>query len=254
MAKTGRVLRIEKTSIHDGEGLRTVVFLKGCPLRCKWCSTPESQRMEIEKGYGKDMTVEEVVKEICKDEIFFFHSGGGVTISGGEVLMQADFAKEILKFCMEQGIPTAIETSLYSSYDNIKELLPYLTSMYVDFKVADERRHEFYTGVSNKRIKENLVKVDTEFNGDIHIRIPVIPTVNMNENNMKDTIKFLSNLKHIKDIELLPYHRLGLETYERLGRAYELKDVEIPDMERLRKMADIIREENQEATVKVKGE
>ena len=117
MSKTGRVLRIEKTSIHDGEGLRTVVFLKGCPLRCKWCSTPESQRMEIEKRYGKDMTVEEVVKEICKDEIFFFHSGGGVTISGGEVLMQADFAKEILIFYIEQRIPTAIETSLYSSYD-----------------------------------------------------------------------------------------------------------------------------------------
>ena len=94
MAKTGKVLRIKKTSIHDGEGLRTVVFLKGCPLRCKWCSTPESQRMEIEKGY---------------------------------------------------------ETSLYSSYDKIRELLPYLTSMYIDFKVADERRHEFYTGVSNKR-------------------------------------------------------------------------------------------------------
>lgn len=254
MSKTGRVLRIEKTSIHDGEGLRTVVFLKGCPLRCKWCSTPESQRMEIEKGYGKDMTVEEVVKEICKDEIFFFHSGGGVTISGGEVLMQADFTKEILISCMEQGIPTAIETSLYSSYDKIRELLPYLTSMYIDFKVADERLHEFYTGVSNKRIKENLVKVDAEFAGDIHIRIPVIPTVNMNENNMKDTIKFLSNLKHIKDIELLPYHRLGLETYERLGRVYELKDVEIPDMEMLKKMEEVIRAEDQEAAVKVKGE
>lgn len=254
MSKTGRVLRIEKTSIHDGEGLRTVVFLKGCPLRCKWCSTPESQRMEIEKGYGKDMTVEEVVKEICKDEIFFFHSGGGVTISGGEVLMQADFAKEILISCMEQGIPTAIETSLYSSYDKIRELLPYLTSMYIDFKVADERLHEFYTGMSNKRIKENLVKVDAEFAGDIHIRIPVIPTVNMNENNMKDTIKFLSNLKHIKDIELLPYHRLGLETYERLERVYELKDVEIPDMEMLKKMAEVIRAEDPKAAVKVKGE
>ena len=254
MSKTGRVLRIEKTSIHDREGLRTVVFLKGCPLRCKWCSTPESQRMEIEKRYGKDMTVEEVVKEICKDEIFFFHSGGGVTISGGEVLMQADFAKEILIFYMEQRIPTAIETSLYSSYDKIRELLPYLTSMYIDFKVADERLHEFYTGVSNKRIKENLVKVDAEFAEDIHIRIPVIPTVNMNENNMKDTIKFLSNLKHIKDIELLPYHRLGLETYERLGRVYELKDVEIPDMEMLKKMAEVIRAEDPEAAVKVKGE
>ena len=254
MVKTGIVLRIEKTSIHDGEGLRTVVFLKGCPLRCKWCSTPESQRMEIENGYGKDMTVEEVVKEICKDEIFFFHSGGGVTISGGEVLMQADFAKEILKSCIEQGIPTAIETSLYSSYDKIRELLPYLTSMYIDFKAADEKRHEFYTGVSNKRIKENLVKVDTEFTGDIHIRTPVIPMVNMFEKNMKEMIKFLKDLKHIKDIELLPYHRLGLETYERLGRVYELKDVEIPDMEILKKMAKVIRAEDSEATVKVKGE
>lgn len=98
------------------------------------------------------------------------------------------------------------------------------------------------------------MKVDAEFAEDIHIRIPVIPTVNMNENNMKDIIKFLSNLKHIKDIELLPYHRLGLETYERLGRGYELKDVEIPDLEMLKKMAEVIRAEDPEAAVKVKGE
>ena len=168
--------------------------------------------------------------------------------------MQADFAKEILKSCMEQGIPTAIETSLYSSYDKIRELLPYLTSMYIDFKAADERRHEFYTGVSNKRIKENLVKVDAEFAGDIHIRIPMIPTVNMFEKNVEETIKFLKDLKHIKDIELLPYHRLGLETDERLGRVYELKDLEIPDMEMLKNMAEIIREKGPEFTVKVKGE
>lgn len=244
MSKTGRVLRIEKTSIHDGEGLRTVVFFKGCPLRCKWCSTPESQRMELEKGYGKDMTVEEVVKEICKDEIFFFHSGGGVTISGGEVLMQAEFARDILKACIGQGIPTAIETSLYSSYDKIQELLPYLTTMYVDFKASDARRHEFYTGVSNERIKENLMKADREFAGDIHIRIPVIPTVNMFEENMEETAKFLRKLKHVKDVELLPYHRLGLETYERLGRIYELKDINPPDRDALMEMAEIIRRNN----------
>lgn len=110
-------------------------------------------------------------------------------------------------------------------------------------------RNRYTAAVSNKRIKENLVKVDAEFAEDIHIRIPVIPTV-----NMKDIIKFLSNLKHIKDIELLPYHRLGLETYERLGRVYELKDVEIPDMEMLKKMAEVIRAEDPEAAVKVKGE
>lgn len=110
-------------------------------------------------------------------------------------------------------------------------------------------RNRYTAAVSNKRIKENLVKVDAEFAEDIHIRIPVIPTVNMNEKNMKGTIKFLSKLKHIKDIELLPYHRLGLETYERLGKVYELKDVEM-----LKKMVEVIRAENPEAAVKVKGE
>lgn len=254
MSKTGKVLRIEKTSIHDGEGLRTVVFLKGCPLRCKWCSTPESQHMEAECGYGRDMTVEEVVREVCKDEIFFFHSGGGVTISGGEVLMQADFAKEILKSCIGQGIQTAVETSLYATYDRIQELLPYLTTMYIDFKAAGEERHRFYTGVSNARIKENLWRLDSEFSGDIHIRIPTIPTVNMFEKNMADTAEFLKNLKHLKDVELLPYHRLGLETYERLGRVYELKDIGTPDMDEMKKMAEIIRKKMPGCKVKIKGE
>ena len=254
MSKTGKVLRIEKTSIHDGEGLRTVVFLKGCPLRCKWCSTPESQQMEAECGYGKDMTVKEVVKEVCKDEIFFFHSGGGVTISGGEVLMQADFAGEILKACIGQGIQTAVETSLYAAYDRVQKLLPYLTTMYIDFKVAKEDRHKFYTGVSNELIKENLRKLDSEFSGDIHIRIPTIPTVNMFKKNMEDTAKFLKELKHVKDVELLTYNRLGLETYERLGRVYELKDIEIPGMEEMRKMAEVIQEKMPGWKVKIKGE
>ena len=129
-----------------------------------------------------------------------------------------------------------------------------LGRMYRMRSLPGRNRNRYTAAVSNKRIKENLVKVDAEFAEDIHIRIPVIPTVNMNENNMKDTIKFLSNLKHIKDIELLPYHRLGLETYERLGRVYELKDVEIPDMEMLKKMAEVIRAEDPEAAVKVKGE
>ena len=254
MSKTGKVLRIEKTSIHDGEGLRTVVFLKGCPLRCKWCSTPESQHMEAECGYGKDLTVEEVVKEVCKDEIFFFHSGGGVTISGGEVLMQAEFAGEILKSCISQGIQTAVETSLYAGYDKIQKLLPYLTTMYIDFKVAEEGRHKFYTGVSNELIKGNLLKLDSEFSGDIHIRIPTIPTVNMFRKNMEDTATFLKKIKHVKDVELLPYHRLGLETYERLGRIYELKEIETPDMEEMKKMAGIIQKKMPGCKVKIKGE
>ena len=253
MAKTGRVLRIEKTSIHDGEGLRTVVFLKGCPLRCKWCSTPESQRMETECGYGKDMTVEDVMKEVCKDEIFFFHSGGGVTISGGEVLMQAEFAGKILKECISRGIATAIETSLYGSYEKIQELLPYLTDIYIDFKIADDEQHKCYTGVSNKIIKENLQRIDVKFKGRIHIRIPMIPSVNISEENMKKTAGYLKELKNLNDIELLPYHKLGIGTYEQLGRVYELMEIDTPDIETLEKMADILKKDMPHSRIKIKG-
>lgn len=250
---TGMVLRIEKTSIHDGEGLRTVVFLKGCPLRCKWCSTPESQKMAVSCGYGKEMTVQEVVREVCKDEIFFFHSRGGVTISGGEVLLQADFAQKILKSCIEQGISTAIETSLYAPYEEIKKLLPYLTSMYIDYKMADEKRHKFYTGVSNQRIKENLIHINEEFKGDIHIRIPTIPTVNLFEKNMKETAEFLVKLKRVRDVELLPYHQLGLETYRKLGRIYEMKGIKAPSEQEMEDMAALLQNMLPECKIKIKG-
>lgn len=254
MKRTGKVLRIEKTSIHDGEGLRTVVFLKGCPLRCKWCSTPESQKMEEEFGYGVEMTPEEVVAEVCKDEIFFFHSGGGVTISGGEVLLQADFAREILKGCLEQGISTAIETSLFGDFAQVEKLLPYLQDVYVDMKLFSEERHQFYTGVSNASIKENLKKLDQCFLGAIHVRIPVVPTVNLSWENMAQTAEFLKNFRRVKDVELLPYHRLGLNTYAKMGRVYEMKDIEPPTQQEMREMAAVFGEIVPQMPVKIKGE
>lgn len=249
----GIVLRIEKTSIHDGEGLRTVVFLKGCPLRCKWCSTPESQKKAIECGYGKRISAKAVIHEITKDAIFFFHSGGGVTVSGGEVLAQADFTAEILKGCLEEGISTAVETSLFSDFSEIKKLLPYLQSMYIDFKLFDEDSHRFYTGVSNQRIKENLIHTDAVFKGDIHIRIPTIPGVNMTVENMEKTAAFISKLEHVRDVELLPYHRLGLETYRKMNREYELKNTEPPSMEELQSMAEVFLRVNPQMPVKIKG-
>ena len=252
--RTGRVLRIEKTSIHDGDGLRTVVFLKGCPLRCKWCSTPESQRMDFEFGYGMDMTVEEVVKEVCKDEIFFFHSGGGVTISGGEPLLQAEYTAEILKECREHGIETAVETSLFADFSEIEKVLPYLTSMYIDYKIADDARHVFYTGVSNKLIRDNLRRVNEVFQGPIHVRIPTIPTVNLFEENMRQTAEFLAPLDKVTDVELLPYHRLGMDTYRKMNRVYELKDIETPGMDEMRKMAHVFHEVCPRLGVKIKGE
>ena len=251
---TGRVLRIEKISIHDGKGLRTVVFLKGCPLKCKWCSTPESQSFACSHGYGYEESAAEIVKTVCKDEIFFFHSGGGVTISGGEVLMQADFAQAILEGCLEQGIPTAIETSLYADYTEIGKLLPCLDEIYIDFKLFDENQHKIYTGVSNRKIKDNLLRLDQEFFGPIHIRIPCIPTVNMTEENMRQTAGFVKQLKNAVDIELLPYHRLGLDTYEKLGMNYALKEIATPSMEVMGKMAAVVKACVPELAVKVKGE
>lgn len=251
---SGQVLRIEKTSIHDGDGFRTVVFLKGCPLRCKWCSTPESQKRCITEEYGTEMTVDEVVKEICKDEVFYFHSGGGVTISGGEVLMQVDFVQEILRESQKHGIATAIETSLLADYTEIEKILPYLNSIYIDFKIFDEDKHIFYTGVSNHRIKENLKRLDQVYEGPIYIRIPTVPTVNMTDDNMRKTAGFLSQLSHTRNVELLPYHRLGLDTYHKMNRVYELKDIETPSMEDMRRLAEVFKEVNYKFTVKIKGE
>ena len=254
----GTVLRIEKTSIHDGEGLRTVVFLKGCPLCCKWCSTPESQHMTVEQGtegcYGTQMEAQEVIREIAKDEVFFFHSGGGVTLSGGEVLCQAEFAKEILSGCMQMGISTAVETSLFASYDRIALLLPYLSSCYADFKLYEEKAHCAYTGVSNQLIKENLKKLDAAFTGELHIRIPMIPSVNMNEDNIKQTALFLRGLSSIKDVEFLAYHRLGVDTYRKLGREYELLNVVPPTYDKLLQTAELFSMYAPTLPVKIKGE
>lgn len=254
---TGKVLRIEKTSIHDGEGLRTVVFLKGCPLKCKWCSTPESQYRysHCAAGYGKEMTVSEVVKEVSKDSIFFFHSGGGVTISGGEVLMQSEFAAEILKKCMMEGMQTAIETSLYGDYETkIRPLLPYLSAMYVDFKIYDDEKHQYYTGVSNELIKSNLLRLQEEYQGNIHIRIPIIPGVNLSEENSRKTAEFLKPLTKIKDIELLPYHKLGIGTYRKMNVRYELSKVQTPEMSKMGRMAEVMKKTDSNRIVKIKGD
>lgn len=238
---SGKVLRIEKTSIHDGEGLRTVVFLKGCPLRCKWCSTPEAQNFQAEYGYGKDMTVSEVVNEVSKDEIFFFHSGGGVTISGGEVLVQTDFAAEILKECRLRGIHTAIETGFYSEYKRIKSLMPYLSAVYVDIKHMDDKAHRKWTGVSNAKILENIRRLDkSEYAAELHIRMPVIPGINDDTQNLGALAKFCRGLGRLSDIELLPYHRLGVGTYKKLGRDYPLTDLKPPSTENLYRCAKFL--------------
>lgn len=242
--ETGTVLRIEKSSIYDGEGLRTVVYLKGCPLHCKWCSTPESQSMKIEKGFGSIMTSDEVVREVEKDAIFYLHSGGGVTISGGEALVQADFTGEILEKSRYLGINTALETSFYADYREIVKVGPWLNTLYVDLKLFDPLEHKKWTGVSNHRIKRNLLKFVEEFSEcSLHIRIPVIPSVNLDLADLNRAAEFVSELSEV-DLELLPYHRYGLQSYRRLGRHYELTNIKSPNKTTMTKLAYELSQKN----------
>lgn len=272
-ATAGTVLRIERSSIHDGQGLRTVLFLKGCSLNCSWCSTPESKNAEPEKGYAAEnctncgkcvdacpegalhsaesnsqvitdplkcklcflcaeicpgkavkkygfaISVKEVMREIAKDEIFYFHSGGGITLSGGEPLNQAVFASEIMRESKKLGIHTAVESSLFGSYERLEMLLPWLDVLYADLKHMDSQTHRDWIGEDNYLILDNLLKADqSHYPFSIIIRVPLIPGFNDSDQNLQDTMEFCAGLKKIKAIELLPYHRLGSDTYRHLGR------------------------------------
>lgn len=154
------VLRIERSSIHDGSGFRTVVFLKGCPMRCQWCSTPESQSFVEETAkdgtvYGTRMTVEQVIREVRKDSLFYFISAGGLTLSGGEILAQPEFSLALLKNAKMECFRTAVETSFIAPWEKIQPMLPYIDTAYVDLKVFDPKRHKEYCGISNERILKN---------------------------------------------------------------------------------------------------
>ncbi len=234
----GMVLRIERGSIHDGNGFRTVIFLKGCPLSCQWCSTPEGQSFQIEHTehdtYGSIMTVEEVMKEVRKDTAFFFHSGGGVTLSGGEILVQPDFTLALLQVSQRECINTAIETSFFGPWASIRPILPYVNTAFVDIKIFNREQHKKYCGVDNQIILENLLQTNyIEEPFQLIIRIPIIPGINDKEEDLKEIGRFCSGLRYLHQIQLLPYHRLGTNTYKKLGRPYLLSDVQPPSSERM---------------------
>ncbi len=240
---SGRIFDIQKFSVHDGPGIRTIVFLKGCALRCRWCCNPESQKSEIqtmiqngkEKTIGRDVSVAEVLEIVKQDLPYYRRSGGGLTLSGGEMLCQFDFAYALLRSAKEAAINTAVETTGFASFEKIEKMLPYIDTVLMDIKHTDTAKHKEFTTQSNELILENAVKI-AEKAKKLIIRVPVIPTFNDTEAEIASIAKFASSLKNVNEINLLPYHRFGKDKYDGLKRNYPMGDIPTPTNEHMEKL------------------
>ena len=240
LSSKGRIFDIQRFSVHDGPGIRTIFFLKGCFLRCRWCCNPESQSGDIEqmtiggntKTVGRDVTVAELLEIAEKDRIYYRRSGGGITLSGGECLFQSEFAANILKACKEKGINTAIESTAFSDFYKIEPLLENLDLFLMDIKHIDSAKHKAFTGVPNDIIKRNAPEIAKACK-ELIIRVPVIPTFNDTPGEISDIATFAASLPGVKEIHLLPYHRLGYDKYVGLGREYTMGDVPLLSQEKV---------------------
>ena len=243
---TGRIFDIQKFSVHDGPGIRTIVFLKGCALRCRWCCNPESQKSEIqtmiqngkEKVVGRDVSVEEVLKTVKQDMPYYRRSGGGLTLSGGEMLCQSEFAYALLRTAKENAINTAVETTGFAKWEIVEKLLPYIDTVLMDIKHTDSLKHKEFTTQSNELILENARKI-AENAKKLIIRVPVIPTFNDTESEIASIAEFAASLKGVDEINLLPYHSFGRDKYEGLGRQYMMGDLPSPTDEKMQKLKSV---------------
>jgi pyruvate formate lyase activating enzyme len=253
----GLIFNIQRYSIHDGGGIRTLIFFKGCPLRCPWCCNPESQSFEKEfikltsqcihcgacakklldcpagalLEQGRYMTVEEVLDEVLKDEIFYHTSQGGVTLSGGEVLAQGDFAKELLKRLKDLGIHTAIETSGAGEWGILAGIAEYSDLILYDLKIMNSKASREIIGIASSIIKEHFTKL-VSMGFYVIPRVPLIPGHTMEEKNMDAVIDFVKQ-NGVQEIHLLPFHQYGSSKYESLGRTYTLIDMKTPTDEEI---------------------
>lgn len=236
----GRIFDIQRFSTHDGPGIRTIVFLKGCVLRCRWCCNPESQSYEIEqmrqngvmKTVGRDVSVGEVLDEVARDMPFYRRSGGGITLSGGEAMCQKDFALALLRGAKTLGINTAIETTANVDFETVKEFAKELDYILMDIKHIDGKKHKEFTGMSNELILDNAVKL-APIAKNLTVRVPVIPGFNDTEEEIFSIARFAKSLRGTTEIHLLPYHRLGYDKYVGLGREYKMGDVPPPSKEKM---------------------
>ncbi|MHA1893343.1 MAG: glycyl-radical enzyme activating protein [Candidatus Helarchaeota archaeon] len=294
------IFNIQKYSIEDGPGIRTTVFFKGCPLRCKWChnvesikphpqivwnavkcigcgecikacpqkaiiATKEGLKTDREKCtncgacaeacpsgarelIGYEITINELIKEVEKDKPFYDNSGGGVTASGGEPTLQSEFIIEFFKKCKERGINVALDTSGFCKWERLNKILEHVDLVLYDMKVFDEKKHVEYTGISNKIILENLQKINA-IGKEIWIRVPVIPIFTASEENIQQIGEYIKDFSHITRVDLLPFHKLGVSKYEKLGLDYACKDFEPPPEEEMKKYKKIMEKYNDNVRV-----
>ncbi len=229
----GIIFKIKRYALHDGPGIRTTIFLKGCPLACRWCHNPEGQRAEIEtmrrsaggnngaderEPVGWKVSTDELLTEIEKDRIFFDTSGGGVTFSGGEPLMQADFLTQMLISCQAHGIHTVVDTSGYASLTKIQQVAQHTDLFLFDLKLINPDVHLRHTGCSNQPILENLKWLD-QAGKTVIVRIPLIPGMTDDPHNIDAMAKLLTELSSLRRVDILPFHRVGSGKYHRLGQA-----------------------------------
>ncbi|MHA1419854.1 MAG: glycyl-radical enzyme activating protein [Candidatus Heimdallarchaeaceae archaeon] len=250
LKKTGIIFDIKHFAIHDGPGIRTTVFFKGCPLSCWWCHNPESKDPnpeEIEDPskilsgsnnkcgkdiIGREVQVLEVMEEFLKDVIFYDESDGGVTFSGGESLMQPAFLSTLLKECKRNGLHTCIDTSGYASKQIIDTIIPDVDLFLYDLKLMNNEEHEKYTGVGNEIIMKNLEYL-CEKQKKVIIRIPIIPEITDTDENILQLGEYISRLDCILRVDLLPYNQMGEEKYRRLEKPYLLNNITPPSQERM---------------------
>lgn len=250
LKETGVIFDIKHFAVHDGPGIRTTVFFKGCPLSCWWCHNPESINSEPEKiiavitsftGIGKkcgkdivgrEVTVTEIMQEIMKDVIFYDESGGGVTLSGGEALIQPDFLLSLLMKCKENNIHTCLDTSGYAPKQTFSKILNYVDLFLYDLKLINDDAHKKFTGVSNESIIQNLNYL-CESNKQIIIRIPIIPNITDTDVNISQIAEHIANLDYIQRVDILPYNQMGEDKYMRMEKQYLLNNVNPPSEERM---------------------